>query len=70
MARFTIDLTDDIDSSLTRIAKRRGITKAEAMRRAFALLEVADEAKEDRQRIGILSKDGDKLRVVREVVVL
>lgn len=70
MARFTIDLNDDIDRSLTEISKQRGISKAEAMRRAFAFLEIANEAKDDNQRIGIFAKVGDKLKVVREVVVL
>lgn len=45
MTRFTIDLSDEIDEKLTDIAERYGITKAEAMRRAFALLTVADEEK-------------------------
>lgn len=43
--RLTVDLSSEIDSKLTEIAKRNGITKAEAMRRAFALLAVADEEK-------------------------
>jgi hypothetical protein len=46
MSRFTIDLSKEIDERLTDIAKRNGVTKAEAMRRAFALLAVADEEKQ------------------------
>ena len=45
MARLTLDLSPEIDNSLTEIAERYGITKAEAMRRAFALLSVADSEK-------------------------
>lgn len=46
MSRFTVDLSNEIDERLTDIAKRNGITKAEAMRRAFALLAVADHEKQ------------------------
>jgi hypothetical protein len=45
MIRFTVDLSNEIDERLSDIAKRNGITKAEAMRRAFALLAVADHRK-------------------------
>jgi len=41
MPRMTLDLSDEIDQALTDIATQSGITKAEAMRRAFALLAVA-----------------------------
>jgi predicted transcriptional regulator len=33
---MTLDLSDEVDQKLTDIAKQNGITKAEAMRRAFA----------------------------------
>ena len=55
--RLTIDLSNEIDEKLTDIAKRNGITKAEAMRRAFALLTVADQEKQ---------KKGFSLGIVRE----
>jgi hypothetical protein len=46
MTRLTLDLSTEIDDKLSDIAKRNGITKAEAMRRAFALLTVADQEKQ------------------------
>lgn len=58
MPRMTLDLPEEIDNALTDIAKRSGITKAEAMRRAFALLSIADKER---------SKNaGFSLGVVRE----
>jgi Ribbon-helix-helix protein, copG family len=60
MTRFTIDLSSDIDERLTDIAERNGITKAEAMRRAFALLALADEEKQKGK--------GFSLGIVRETV--
>jgi predicted transcriptional regulator len=54
---MTLDLSDEIDTALTDIARQSGITKAEAMRRAFALLAVAYDEKK---------KPGFSLGVVRE----
>lgn len=56
--RLTLDLSNEIDEKLTEISKRKGITKAEAMRRAFALLAVADK---EEQKPG-----GFSLGIVRE----
>jgi hypothetical protein len=41
MPRLTVDLSKEIDARLTEIAQKEGISKAEAMRKAFALLSVA-----------------------------
>lgn len=57
MPRMTLDLSTEIDQALTDIARQSGITKAEAMRRAFALLAVAYDEKK---------KPGFSLGVVRE----
>lgn len=57
MPRMTLDLSDEIDTALTDIARQSGITKAEAMRRAFALLAIANDEKK---------KPGFSLGVVRE----
>jgi hypothetical protein len=54
---MTLDLSTEIDQALTDIARQSGITKAEAMRRAFALLAVAYDEKK---------KPGFSLGVVRE----
>ena len=57
MSRMTLDLSDEIDNKLTDIARRGNISKAEVMRRAFALLAIADEEKQ---------KPGFSLGIVKE----
>jgi hypothetical protein len=69
--RFTVDLSDEIDEKLTTIAKSSGITKAEAMRRAFALLSVAFDEKIKGNSLGIVRDSQDKgMEVVARVVGL
>jgi predicted transcriptional regulator len=69
MPRFTIDLPDEINLRLTEIARENGITKAEAMRRAFALLSVAEEQKKFGRGLGIISqKDGDHAEVYGRIL--
>lgn len=71
MTRLTVDLSDEIDSKLTEIAKRNRITKAEAMRRAFALLAIADKEKQKNAglSLGIVrEKDDHTLEAVGRLV--
>jgi predicted transcriptional regulator len=70
MSRLTLDVSPEIDKSLTDIAKRSGITKTEAMRRAFALLKVADRenSKGNGYSLGVVRENGDKLEAVARVV--
>jgi hypothetical protein len=56
MPRLTVDLSKEIDTRLTEIAQKEGISKAEAMRKAFALLSIAVEE----------SAKGNSLGIVRE----
>ncbi|RON51818.1 ribbon-helix-helix protein, CopG family [Pseudomonas frederiksbergensis] len=58
MPSLTLNLSEEIDDALNDIAKRNGITKAEAIRRAFALLVIADREKQ--------KKGGFSLGIVRE----
>ena len=69
MSRFTIDLSDEIDEKLSQIAKANGITKAEAMRRAFALLSVAEEMKAiPGQSLGIVKQTDGRLEAIGRIV--
>ncbi len=72
MPRLTVDLSPEIDARLTRIAQKEGISKAEAMRRAFALLSVADDEKAKGNSLGIVREDpdGHELRALGRVVGL
>ncbi|MCB6182038.1 hypothetical protein LIN78_00515 [Leeia sp. TBRC 13508] len=72
MSRLTINLSHEIDQKLTDIANRNGITKAEAMRKAFALLAVADSLKQRGNSLGIVRENGNehRLEVVGSVIGL
>lgn len=71
MSRLTLDLTSEVDAKLTEIAEKNGISKAEAMRRAFALLVVADSEKRKpgNYSLGIVrQKDDHTLEAIGRVV--
>lgn len=71
MAKMTLELSSEINDSLNAIAVRNGITKAEAMRRAFALLVVADQEKQKGggHSIGIVREGPNcKLEAVGKIV--
>lgn len=72
MPRMTLDLSTEIDQTLSDIAQQNGITKAEAMRRAFALLVVAyAEKKKPGFSLGIVrERDDHTLEAVGRVVGL
>ncbi|MDE1168447.1 MAG: hypothetical protein PW845_24460 [Pseudomonas sp.] len=72
MANLTLELSDDIDNCLSQIAIRNSITKAEAIKRAFALLAIADNQK---QRAGcslgiIRERDDHTLEIIGRVTGL
>lgn len=71
MPRFTVDLSDELDSRLKEIAQANGITKAEAMRRAFTLLSVADSEKKRKRHIGFFTvKENGEKEITSEIVGL
>ncbi|MNF89697.1 hypothetical protein D3C85_1421960 [compost metagenome] len=72
MPSMDLYLSDEIDQALTDIAKYRGMTKADAMRKAFALLVIADnEARKPGFSLGIVrERDDHTLEAVCRVVGL
>lgn len=72
MPRLTIDLSQEIDDRLTAIAHKEGISKAEAMRKAFALLSVAEQEKTKGNSLGIVreSEDNQELKALGRIVGL
>jgi predicted transcriptional regulator len=57
MSRLTLDLSPETDKRLTEIATKKGITKVEALRRAFALLSIAEEQQKEGNYLGIVKGD-------------
>lgn len=71
MPRFTVDLSEELDSRLKEIAQANNITKAEAMRRAFTLLSVAEKEKHRKRHIGFFTiKDNGEKEITSEIVGL
>lgn len=67
MPTLNLELSRNLDSKLDAIAKRSGIPKIEAVRRAFALLIVADEERQrnDGSSVGIVRRtDDDQLEAI------
>ena len=54
MPRFSIDLADEIDEKLIEISKKNGSSKAETIRKAFALLAIAEKMKSEGKSLGIV----------------
>lgn len=61
MSRLTLDLSDETEKRLNEISNKKGITKAEAMRRAFSLLSIADEQESEGNALGIIKKHDNTL---------
>ena len=59
MATMTLTLHSEIDDALNDIARRNCISKAEAMKRAFALLVIADRQKQQGHSIGVVRETED-----------
>lgn len=65
MTRMTVDLSSEVDDRLTQIARESGITKAEAMRRAFALLSVAYDEKARGHSLAVVD---EKLKPIARLI--
>lgn len=65
--RLTIEVTDELNERLGRLADELGGSKAEVFRKAIALIDVALDAKRRGRQVAILD---DEQRVVATVVGL
>lgn len=68
MARYTLDLTDEVNERLIAIASSHGLSKAEALRRALSLLSIADKEQRRGNSLAVVREDGDKLTPVAQLV--
>jgi hypothetical protein len=64
--RLSLDVSKQLNATLDEIAAALGITKAEALRRAITLMELAVEGKERGQRVALADKDD---RVVTKIAI-
>lgn len=65
--RVSVDLSPKLNARLEQICANHHLGKVDIMRRAFALFEVAVQASERCERLGIFDKDG---KLVKEIVGL
>lgn len=66
MAKFTVQLTDEMDDALGEVATRRGLPKTQALRRAVALMKYLDEADDRGESVVVKSQDGTERQIVFE----
>lgn len=60
-ARLSVSLSPELNDRLEEIMREQRCTKQEVFRRAFVLYSVVAEAKQNKQRFGILDKDKNLL---------
>jgi hypothetical protein len=66
---MSVDLPADINDLITRIAGEQGIAKTEVVRRAFAILKVAEEQRASGGMLGMVrNAEGGKLEAVARII--
>lgn len=70
LVRLNVDVTYEISDFLDDIAEENGVTKSEVMRRAIALLRVANEEKKRKRSMGFVSEARDTVLETKIVGVL
>lgn len=71
MNRMSVNLSPEMEKLIEEKSKRDGITKAEVVRRAFALLQVSEAEKEKGRSIGIISEGANhEMKVVGKIIGL
>lgn len=70
MPRYTVDLSQQVIDNLDRFANRQHISRAEALKRALALLEIADSERANGNELGIVKREGSDVKVVGRIAGL
>lgn len=63
--RLSLDVSPELNETLDELAQKTGTTKSDILRKAIALMEVAVEAKEKHNRLGVFDEEQ---HLVREIV--
>jgi len=67
MAKVTVEMTDEMNDVLGEVARRRGVPKTAALRRAVALLTYLDDANERGEQIVLRNPNtGSETQIVFE----
>lgn len=68
MVRVTLSIPEEVDKELEKFAEREHVTKAEAMRRALALIKVSNEQSKQGRELGVIQDSDGKLSVVAKLI--
>lgn len=71
MSRMSVNLSSEMEQLIETTAKCDGISKAEVIRRAFALLQISEEEKKKGRALGVIAEDSHhEMKVVGKIVGL
>lgn len=71
MNRMSVNLSPEMELLIEETSKREGITKAEVIRKAFALLQISESEKKRGRSIGVISEDSNhEMKVVGKIIGL
>ncbi|ENZ0175284.1 MULTISPECIES: ribbon-helix-helix protein, CopG family [Morganellaceae] len=72
MNRMSVNLSPEMEKLIDETAKKEGISKADVVRKAFALLQVSESEKKKGRSLGIISDEhnGNEMRVVGKIIGL
>ena len=71
MNRMSVNLSPDMESLIDETSKKDGITKAELIRKAFALLQISENEKKKGRSLGVITEDQNHdMRVIGKIIGL
>ncbi|MGB3252266.1 ribbon-helix-helix protein, CopG family [Buttiauxella gaviniae] len=72
MNRMSVNLSPEMEALIDETSKREGISKAEVIRKAFALLKISETEKTKGRAIGIIKEDehSHEMRVIGKIIGL
>ena len=72
MSRMSVNLSPEMEALIEETSRSDGITKAEVIRKAFALLQLSETEKKKGRSLGVIVEDPEKheLRVVGKIIGL
>ncbi|EHP6399729.1 MULTISPECIES: hypothetical protein [Enterobacteriaceae] len=72
MNRMSVNLSPEMEKLIEATSQRENISKAEVIRKAFALLQISEEEKQKGRSIGIIAEDKGthEMKVVGKIIGL
>lgn len=68
--RLSLDISPDLNATLERLAQESHTSKSEVLRKAIALIDVAIDAKEQNQKLGVFENKDAQPHLIKEIVGL